>query len=352
VGVPWQDVATRESLADPERLEYLSGSELSELDPDFGYTRWDLMLGDLDTNSLPRDPFMRESIDPRTSAHPLTGDMLPGPNSVNRHERPIPERDDLQYACVFPLQTPRDCRDTTTGCDCLPDDDSRFSNPLCQAPDPNAPPDSESTTQYFAKAYPGLRHLDVLRRHGQNAVTASICPKFPQSVAAPSLGYQPALSELVERLRCSSLQIDVAVDASSEGRVQCALVAVSSESPCSCEGARSLPSEAVGTAIRNQLAARGLCRDAACSDRCLCEIVQLAGSALSVCQNEPGEAPLDPATSSPIDGWCYVHPSRGFGSAALADCPGGDFSTVRLLGGAKTRPGETLYAACGEPCQP
>lgn len=62
--------------------------------------------------------------------------------------------DDLQYACILPLPVPRDCNqfDPNTCCDCRGAPDT----PLCeQVPGESAP----GTTQYWAKAYAGLRQL-------------------------------------------------------------------------------------------------------------------------------------------------------------------------------------------------
>src|SRR5262249_6867046 len=54
VGVPWQDVATSDSLAS-DSLNYMTASELVQ------NGRWDVMLGDPTANVPPTDPFMIES---------------------------------------------------------------------------------------------------------------------------------------------------------------------------------------------------------------------------------------------------------------------------------------------------
>ncbi|HET9930116.1 MAG TPA: hypothetical protein VFQ35_05505, partial [Polyangiaceae bacterium] len=43
VGVPWQDLATPETLNDPARLEYLTAGELARRDARLGFTRWELI---------------------------------------------------------------------------------------------------------------------------------------------------------------------------------------------------------------------------------------------------------------------------------------------------------------------
>ena len=66
----------------------------------------------------------------------------------------VPRADDLQYACILPLATPRDCSmldPQTDNCDCYDGVDDR---PLCeQTPGVSAP----GTTQYRGPAYAGLR---------------------------------------------------------------------------------------------------------------------------------------------------------------------------------------------------
>src|ERR1041384_3627806 len=77
-------------------------------------------------------------------------------NAVNGHEWVNPDKDDLQYACIFPIPTPRDCDKIaqlkpTPGCDCKSGNESDL-DPVCQRPD-----GSYSHIQSFGKAYPGLR---------------------------------------------------------------------------------------------------------------------------------------------------------------------------------------------------
>jgi hypothetical protein len=60
------------------------------------------------------------------------------------------------------------------------------------------------TTQYWGKAYPGLRQLQVLKDVGaetHNSVVASICARNTTEPALPDFGYRPAMAALVERLQ-------------------------------------------------------------------------------------------------------------------------------------------------------
>ncbi len=53
--------------------------------------------------------------------------------------------------------------------------------------------------QLRAKAYPGVRELEVLQGLGSQGIVASICPgNF--DTQAPDYGYNPAVGAIVERL--------------------------------------------------------------------------------------------------------------------------------------------------------
>ncbi|HNS98229.1 MAG TPA: hypothetical protein PKL73_14860 [Polyangiaceae bacterium] len=185
VGVPWQDLAV-----DPTDLTkgYRTSKDID----------WDLILGDPQNNVKPTDPLMMETVEPRTGSHPLTGQPLSSekglPNAINGAERLISSHDDLQYACIFELGAfgPIDCNlpENKFGCDC----NGSPENPLCWNGS------SYGTTQYRAKAYPGLRHLSVLKDLGSQGVVASICPSNMTELSAADYGYRPAFSALVRRL--------------------------------------------------------------------------------------------------------------------------------------------------------
>lgn len=235
IGVPWQDIATPESLVEPDVLEYLTAEQLAapfELDGEV-VDRWDVILGkpglamsDLRcqgdsppsecgaTPVPPLDPFMIESIAqrPEGAENPISGDVIvsassnnPSANQINGHEtdnavidkQRYPAGDDsgvvndeLQYACIFPLKTPKeDCSPFETGCDC--GDEPLRNRAVCQPPEGGA----ATTTQYFGKAYPGLRILEVLRDFGDNSVVGSICPKLSDD------GYTPVVTTIITRMK-------------------------------------------------------------------------------------------------------------------------------------------------------
>jgi hypothetical protein len=112
-----------------------------------------------------------------------------------------PRADDLQYACVFPLAPTRDCAQLDPNydnCDCYP---GVLDRPLCE----QTPGVTQAgTTQYWGKAYPGLRELEVLKGVGEqttNSIVASICARNVDRPAEPDFGYRPAVSAIIERLQ-------------------------------------------------------------------------------------------------------------------------------------------------------
>jgi hypothetical protein len=109
------------------------------------------------------DPHMIQSSTPRDG---LTGATLPlgnnGDDPVNGREWST-QKNDLEYACTFPLPAPKVCPVNDASCDCTP---AQTGNPpLCSAPG----------TQIRGKAYPTVRELRVVRGLGDRGVVGSIC---------------------------------------------------------------------------------------------------------------------------------------------------------------------------------
>jgi hypothetical protein len=191
VGVPWQDLAR--DPRDTTELRYMTAAELASND------RWPAIVGDYTAATPPLDPFMRESIDPRSGTNPISGDAIQPPTSatptaspINGHEFESASRSDLQYACTFALPEPRVCNGTSPTCEC----NFPSNKPLCQAPD-----GSYGQTQYSAKAYPGIRHLELLRRLGDQAIPASICSRNISDSAREDYAYNPAVQAIVDRMK-------------------------------------------------------------------------------------------------------------------------------------------------------
>ncbi|HEU5074705.1 MAG TPA: hypothetical protein VFU02_11035, partial [Polyangiaceae bacterium] len=193
VGVPWQDLATSESLSG-DQLTYKSSYDADD---------WSLIVGRPSAHVRPQDPLMVASADPRSGTHPITGEALapvdstdPTDNSINGHEFNNLNNDSLQYACIFPLVDPIDCSESGDElCECGTADVAE-NKPLCHPPEGG----STSAAQYFAGATPGLRQLELMSQlpHG---VPASICPKVVEGdVDAASYGYNPAMRALLREL--------------------------------------------------------------------------------------------------------------------------------------------------------
>ncbi len=210
VGVPWQDIA--EDASDISK-GFASASNLERL--------WPRVLGDPQASPPvpPGDPLMIDSVAPRnatTTTNPLGALALPNPNfdapatanPINGHEwdtsKIFPQpNSDLQYACVFDLPQPRSCEGMNSDCDCIDSQQklngtspSDYKNPLCE--DATG---AYSTLQRRAKAYPGLRELQVIKGLGANGVATSICPAVTAGDStSPAYGYNPVISTIVDRV--------------------------------------------------------------------------------------------------------------------------------------------------------
>lgn len=360
VGVPWQDVAV-----DPNApaLVYRSYRDID----------WDLILGspgDARTPPTPpRDPLMYETVLDRTTLfgtapHPVIGaagalapaTSLGRPNAINGHETDIRRNDDLQYACIFQLPTPRmSC--TGAGCDC-DQDGQDYNRAVC-----------EQSTQTHGKAYPGVRELEVLRDFGAassgNSVVASICPKtLSASKTDPNYGYNPVVGALVSQLkqdvgpRCLPRQLTV----DDSGRVPCAVVESSPVlagqtcAECDASSGRSAPSASTRRAVINQLRTSGRCDAAglpACESLCLCALAQYDGNELTACQ----ATPIPPTALAP--GFCYIDPEqttdaelRTLERQFVASCPATQQRLIRFLGLDTPRAGASITIACEAQAQP
>lgn len=358
VGVPWQDIATDDSLSG-DGLTYLTAKELTDRG------RWQTILGGND-GSPPADPLMIESVAPRTGKNPILGVALappaaasPGPNPINGHETNIVDANDLQYACIFPLPTPRQCdASNADSCDCTVNDQAD-ERPLCDFP--NGP--NTDGVQRYAKAYPGLRELGVLHGVGDNGIVASICAKrtLPAQGLAPeadaSYGYNPAVAAMsdiiIQRFsrQCLPRSLSVQKDpkAPDFGQVPCDVVEAlpKGNAACSCDTTRGRAPLGDGDAklagaVSDQLEATAQCGNGtgiSCDDFCLCKLQPLSGSTLTACQN---------GTESGTDyGYCYVDPAQGIGNPALtADCPAATQRSLRFVGDNLPANGSVTFMAC------
>jgi len=358
VGVPWQDIATDDSLTG-DGLSYLTASELTKRE------RWATILGGSD-GSPPADPLMLESITPRTGQNPVLNAPLappstdlPGSNPINGHEMNIPDNNDLQYACIFQLPTPRQCDGSNANsCDCT-HDDQKYDRPLCDFP--NGP--NTDGIQRYAKAYPGLRELGVLQGVKDNGIVASICAKHSvpatglAAEADTSYGYNPAVAAMGDIIRqrlarqCLPRPLSVQKDpnAADFGQVPCDVVEALPKrgEACACDtthgrAALGPNDDKLASAVGDQLEATAQCgkdTGTSCDDFCLCKLEPLSGAKLSACQN---------GTESGTDyGYCYVDPAQGIGNPALtADCPAATQRSLRFVGDGLPANGSVTFMAC------
>lgn len=203
VGAPWQDLATNASWSPGHALQYLGGAGLAK------DQRWPLLVGDRIAGTPATDPFMRESVGERSGQNPLTNAVIvsasasnPTANAINGHEVNNSDLSDLQFACTFPLATPRACANGDSACDCSADKNGSLdsvtvtNSPLCQPPTGGAP----GSTQYYGKGYPGVRELSFAQLLGERAVPASVCPKTLLDPNSADYAYTPAFSALISRL--------------------------------------------------------------------------------------------------------------------------------------------------------
>lgn len=390
VGVPWQDVATPESWGNGRKLEYLKADDLATPDPNTGNSRWDVILGGRPevNGGLPLDTLMVESIDPRnTQPYPQVHPLLPGnvmvgsptattlTNPINGHEQAVaPFRDDLQFACTFPLSKQVTCTaDNADACDCNYDEFVKNS-PLCTGVTMTT-----DGTQTHAKAYPGVRHLQVLKGYGSNSIVASICPKNIDAAGGsktqdPDYGYNPAVAAIVDRLKealtvkclprpltpvpkCGGeVTSDCTTDDADVGKVPCAVLEVRPTPDSGCEpcsnptGRQDLSGDtgkAIESAAKEYLKNVGYCVGAACDQYCFCRINQFTDQdpdGNTVDANKAGGPDLTECKTTPQDpgnlyGYCYVDPANEPDAdlaqkeqALVQDCKSSEKRILRFLG--------------------
>lgn len=348
VGVPWQAIATDDSQAPGTPLKYKLARDVD----------WAAITRT--GNAEPTNPRMIETFNLRPG---LKDFNEPNTDAVHGHDFDIVGGSgtqgpgDLQYACIFPLATPRDCAAISSGCDCKASTGVAAKSPLCW--------DGAqfSETQRYAKAYPGLRQLEVLRDFGDNAIVASICPKEAINENDPSYGYNPAVDAIVDRLKeqLSGSCLTRPVTVECEGTVddngvcqgktvtKCAIVEVSATQggSCGCDGSANRR-DPDGKLIKPVL--DGLRKDRVCG-----EAGQPACSQTDFCLCEIGEA--DPKTSCENDanpqgiGWCYIDPfgEPKVGSEALVkDC--NPQRQLRFIGNDTPKKNSIIFIAClGKP---
>ncbi|HSC86409.1 MAG TPA: hypothetical protein VLC09_04035 [Polyangiaceae bacterium] len=381
VGVPWQDIATTETLEVADRLRYLTADQLADKSVTVGdeqVDRWAIILGEPGLHAAlpecegssdvrcgaepvaPLDPFMRESIGSRSGSNPISGDAVADSsswNAINGHEYDnsvphaadgLPRNDDLQYSCIFPLApfggVKEACVPGQASCDC--GDEGTVNGkgrPVCRAGAGQA----IGTTQHWGKAYPAPRVLQTVRDVGDAGMLASICPKIVDDTNA-DYGYNPAVDTIIDRLggrlgeRCLTYPLDV----DAQGKVTCTLVEALAPSDgtldCGKAGRSPLDTD-VSVRVIEQLPALTGCEGADCAAYSLCAVTQ------HLPDTESGSACLEsPETSgSQAPGFCYVDPTAGWGEDEMvAHCSSKQQRLLRLVGSGLPQAGAVTLVAC------
>jgi hypothetical protein len=360
VGVPWQDIRAAKDANgtdyDPNDANELHYKSAATMEKD---GTWDVILGDAQPQTggppiLPKDGLMIESMGGRNQTDGQ-GHALALPDSglfanpINGHEFNDVQHDDLQYACIFPLprdpatgDTKRSCAGNVNSCDCQNDVATKKS-PLCQNPQTGG---YQGTDQYFAKAYPGLRELEVLKKFGKNSIVASICAKNLENDTAQSYGYRPAIDAIVDRLKeeLSDRCLPRVLKRDVTGQIPCSVVEVRprAEAPtCDPARGREEPDESVVGPVYDRLRAAKQC-DApglpACTEFHLCKLKE----AKDEChQNQD---------SQPNPGWCYVDPANNPADDAslVKTCPPNERRIIRFVDDQHATPaiGAQVLIAC------
>ena len=339
VGVPWQDIQAIDKIDEDGNKVAYPTNELHYKVADRMATdgTWDTILGNSNPPNgvapiAPKNTLMVESIGARGGNDGQGRALAPSSapalaNPVNSHEWGNTRQDDLMYACVFKLKTPRDCEaiskqpEPRPGCDCE-ELRANDNNPLCQNPQTNG----YEKNQYFAKAYPGLRELQVLKDYGKNSIVASICARNLTDSNAQDYGYRPAVDSIVDRLkealtgRCLPRELV----ADEQGKVPCSVIEVRPQGAI-CDGARNrTPADAnIAKAAQGRLRQEGIC-GAANQPPCGAFVFCTLGDAGEACHRN-GE--------QPTAGWCYVDPAQNQNDDAslVAKCPDNEQRIIRFV---------------------
>jgi hypothetical protein len=281
------------------------------------------------------DPHMYESYTPRLAgqAEPFTnpptfdssGTNALSPTNAMSTADPINGREwitdvplgghrlavDRQFACIFPLTTPRDCTQAVNGyaCDCP-------SPALTHDQTPPVCSDATPTSQIAAKAYPTVRELLVAKMMGAQGIVSSICPQDVTDNAAgnlPTYGYRPAVAAIIDRLKAalSNACLPRKLTPESDGSVEC-LVLVTLPGMGSCTKPTCPPNS--GLTVPNQTVLDTFCaaqegiyqgQKGVLGDPALQSVCQLT----QLVKGQAAAADFDNNGScggSAEKGWCYV----------------------------------------------
>ena len=258
---------------------------------------------------------------------------------VTGHVLPV----DRQFACIFPLPTPRDCTQMVNGyaCDCP------SPSTLTHDQTPPVCSDATPTMQIAAKAYPTARELLVAKMMGAQGIVSSICPTVVTDNAAgddPNYGYRPAVAAIIDRLKAalSNACLPRKLVPLSDGSVPC-LVLVTLPGAGSCLN----PTCPAGMGLNvpsNPSVLKSFCASQEASYmgpknapgdpalQSVCELTQLIQGTAPAADFQGGSC-----SASPDHGWCYVE------GAAANGC-----SQAIVFGANSPPPGSVTSLSCFE----
>jgi hypothetical protein len=187
------DSPPKETLTDADWTKILGQGSLDPKDPEHAY----------DYSGI--DTHMMESYAPRPGMPTSPpGDSISGYDWVTDEGAGHVLQVDREYACTFPLTTPRDCTDPNQelACDC-----PSTTTGLTPAQIPPICNPSNPTQQTGAKVYPTPRELLLAKLMKDQGFVSSLCPihVLPAGNLTPETdplyGYNPAVNGIVDRLK-------------------------------------------------------------------------------------------------------------------------------------------------------
>jgi len=327
-GVPWQSIATAESKDSGDALAFLDAEQLKNIN------MWQSLLGDAASGTGPTDPHLIQSVEPWIGLAPP--DSGPRADPIHGHEFENPQRAELQHSCSFELPTARDCSMSAEACECG-QQSMVTKSPLCQANH-----GAYGTTQFFAKAVPPTRILEVVRGVGHMGVLGSICAKRTDSnaVNTDAFAYAAVLKQLTSnRIRPAlggECMTRIPVDANGIDR--CKLIEILYHGEDCNLGGRTPAMSAYADALAAGL---GVPRDLT-----FCELPRLPGD-----PKTPGTPAYGCANGIVPDqntyGYCFIDPDLGIGSPTIVhDCPRNAQRTFRMIPVNMPRHDARVFTVC------
>jgi len=296
----------------PHQLLYPTGYDVNNPDNNrVSNEKWVKILGrdPANFNYEEIDPHMIQSVEPRAG---LTGADLPrgnnGGDPIHGREWNT-NKEDLQFACTFPLPVPRTCASGSDSCDCNPDTASLTNPPLCE----------NANVQIRAKAYPTIREFQVVRALGDQGIAASLCPIQLTDRTLPTFGYRPAVASIVDRLKNALTQQclpqKLRENATAEAQpVDCLVLAQlspDSSGGCAAQGLQEPPKEILDVFREQQRAETGTVVPGG-----------LDLASLPVCLiDQKAVAPGDTCRDDTSKVWCYVENNAAARKNPAGRCP-------------------------------